>query len=154
MGDRDNAPGRVNDSHSYARRRGQDGTGRGNARPVENCTTARLFGFGFTPRELERAERVAREAVCWTRANAAAWSYMRSEVARCVEIGKRVAVRALVEAVRSGEATGRPVEVNNSVSPVLARLLVETVPGASLRIERRRSALDVLDLRGIFGGVL
>lgn len=101
----------------------------------------------FSPKEIERARRLVREGIAWVRENPSAWEYALRLADADVSAGRRVSAAGIIHRVRQKDFTtrsGTGTSISNSLEPVLSRLILLSVPGASKFVERRRTPVDAV----------
>lgn len=97
------------------------------------------------PHDLSEAQLQRERAVEWIRCNPDAWACMVSAALAEAKAERRFSVRYLTERVRATafvDVQGRASSVDNSLTPVLARLLIERYPSVAPYVELRRARCD------------
>lgn len=98
-----------------------------------------------TPEREEKAYRLEHAARTWIACNTDAWAFMASRALCEVTAKRRFGMKQLVEEARRkdfADACGGRTVIDNTISPALARILIEEHPEVQRFMETRRSVVD------------
>lgn len=98
-----------------------------------------------TPEREEKAHRLEHAARTWIACNTDAWAFMTSRALCEIRAKRRFGMKQLVEEARRKDfvdAYGGRTVIDNTISPALARILIEEHPEVQQFMETRRSVVD------------